>query len=89
MEFAFKESDEALRAEVRSFLKEQLGSAGSTGGGLGARSDDDFERALHFNQELAKRSWIAPAWPKEYGGREGPEPVRYGDYEKNGIAVDF
>ncbi len=27
--------------------------------------------------------------PKEYGGREGPEPVRYGDYEKNGIAVDF
>ncbi len=27
--------------------------------------------------------------PVEYGGRDGPEPVRYGDYEKNGIAVDF
>jgi len=27
--------------------------------------------------------------PKEYGGREGPEPVRYGDYEKKGLAVDF
>ncbi|GKY86779.1 DUF1674 domain-containing protein [Sinisalibacter aestuarii] len=27
--------------------------------------------------------------PKEYGGRDGPEPVRYGDYEKKGIAVDF
>ncbi len=27
--------------------------------------------------------------PIEYGGRDGPEPVRYGDYEKKGIAVDF
>lgn len=27
--------------------------------------------------------------PREYGGREGPEPVRYGDYEKKGIAIDF
>ena len=27
--------------------------------------------------------------PKELGGRVGPEPVRYGDWEKKGIAVDF
>ena len=27
--------------------------------------------------------------PVEYGGRDGPEAVRYGDWEKNGIAVDF
>ncbi len=27
--------------------------------------------------------------PKELGGRDGPEPVRYGDWEKKGIAVDF
>ena len=27
--------------------------------------------------------------PKELGGREGPEPVRYGDWETIGIAVDF
>ena len=25
----------------------------------------------------------------EVGGRKGPEPTRYGDWEKNGIAVDF
>lgn len=25
----------------------------------------------------------------ELGGRDGPDPVRYGDWEKNGIAVDF
>jgi len=27
--------------------------------------------------------------PPELGGRNGPEPVRYGDWEKKGIAVDF
>ena len=26
---------------------------------------------------------------KEVGGRNGPEPTRYGDWEKGGIAVDF
>ncbi len=27
--------------------------------------------------------------PKEWGGREGPEPTRYGDWEKNGRCIDF
>jgi hypothetical protein len=27
--------------------------------------------------------------PKEIGGRDGPEPVRYGDWEKNGRCIDF
>ncbi|KAF1713290.1 hypothetical protein CSC71_08155 [Pseudoxanthomonas sangjuensis] len=27
--------------------------------------------------------------PKEVGGREGPEPTRYGDWEKNGRCIDF
>lgn len=31
----------------------------------------------------------APAKPKEVGGREGPEPTRYGDWEVKGICVDF
>ena len=26
---------------------------------------------------------------KEIGGPDGPEPTRYGDWEVNGIAVDF
>lgn len=27
--------------------------------------------------------------PKEIGGRNGPEPTRYGDWEKAGICSDF
>jgi len=30
----------------------------------------------------------APA-PVEIGGRKGPEPTRYGDWEKNGRCIDF
>ena len=26
---------------------------------------------------------------RELGGRDGPEPTRYGDWEKKGIASDF
>lgn len=27
--------------------------------------------------------------PAEVGGRDGPDPARYGDWEKGGIATDF
>lgn len=31
----------------------------------------------------------AAAMPKELGGPSGPEPTRYGDWERKGICVDF
>jgi hypothetical protein len=38
----------------------------------------------------ARRMAAAPkALPKEEGGRQGPEPTRFGDWEKKGIAIDF
>lgn len=30
-----------------------------------------------------------PKMPKEIGGPTGPEPTRYGDWEKNGRCTDF
>jgi hypothetical protein len=27
--------------------------------------------------------------PTEIGGREGPEPTRFGDWERNGRCIDF
>ncbi|MBK8069466.1 MAG: DUF1674 domain-containing protein [Rhodanobacteraceae bacterium] len=26
---------------------------------------------------------------REFGGRAGPDPTRYGDWEKNGRCIDF
>lgn len=46
------------------------------------------QRAL-AEAEARRRAATGPALPRELGGREGPEPVRYGDWEKKGIAIDF
>jgi hypothetical protein len=45
-------------------------------------------RALAEAEERRKAA-AAQILPKEIGGRDGPEPVRYGDWERKGIAVDF
>ena len=47
------------------------------------------QRALAEAEERRKAAAKQQPLPTEYGGSDGPEPVRYGDYEKNGIAVDF
>lgn len=55
-------------------------------------SQDDIpeaaKRALAEAEER-RRNAKKLSLPKELGGRNGPEPVRYGDWEKDGIAVDF
>ncbi len=30
-----------------------------------------------------------PVQPREIGGRDGPEPTRFGDWEKSGRCIDF
>ena len=47
------------------------------------------QRALAEADERRKKTEAEAPLPKELGGRDGPEPVRYGDWEKKGIAVDF
>ena len=44
------------------------------------------ERAL---AEAEARRKEAEALPKEIGGRDGPEPTRYGDWESKGLISDF
>ena len=47
------------------------------------------QRALAEAEARRKAASKAKPLPKELGGRDGPEPVRYGDWEKKGLAVDF
>jgi len=46
-----------------------------------ALAEAEARRAAARAEEAAR--------PKEYQGPKGPEPTRYGDWEKNGIASDF
>ena len=49
---------------------------------------DVAKQALAEAEERRKAAKDA-VLPKEYGGRDGPEPIRYGDWESKGIASDF
>ena len=46
------------------------------------------ERAL-AEAEARKKAEKQKKLPKELGGRDGPEPTRFGDWEKKGITSDF
>lgn len=50
---------------------------------------DAAKRALAEAEARRKAAEDKAALPKELGGRDGPEPVRYGDWEKKGLAIDF
>src|SRR5690606_13123180 len=75
MELIDTPQEAAFRAEVRTFIKEH-GSKARPGGNGGGRGEDaesgwsaDYrERTKGWRDALGERGWIAPAWPKEYGG---------------------
>jgi hypothetical protein len=46
----------------------------------------EARRAL---EEAAARRQASAPLPNEQGGPVGEEPTRFGDWERNGIAVDF
>lgn len=46
------------------------------------------KRALAEAEERRKAA-KDEARPVELGGRDGLDPVRFGDWEKKGIAIDF
>lgn len=46
----------------------------------------EAERAL-AEAEVRRRQDVER--PKEIGGPPGPEPTRYGDWERRGLAADF
>ncbi len=56
------------------------------------QSNDDLpeaaKRALAEAEERRKKAKESEQ-PTEVGGRDGPDPVRFGDWEKGGIAIDF
>jgi hypothetical protein len=69
-------------------IARENGCAASTDGGPDAASP--AATALAEAEERRRRQAMRDqARPREIGGRKGPEPTRYGDWEKGGIASDF
>ncbi|MEO0387258.1 MAG: DUF1674 domain-containing protein [Pseudomonadota bacterium] len=53
-----------------------------------ARRKAAAARAL-AEAEARRKETPKPALPPELGGRDGPEPTRFGDWERKGITSDF
>ena len=47
------------------------------------------DEALVPTREPELQPAAKPETAAEIGGRDGPEPTRYGDWEKNGRCIDF
>lgn len=53
---------------------------------MGKAMDDNHPK----EKPAAEPGKVPPAAPvPEVGGRDGPEPTRYGDWEVGGICTDF
>jgi len=46
-------------------------------------------RSERATGETARQDGAGEAGQGETGGRGGPDPTRYGDWEKNGRCIDF
>jgi len=64
---------EALRTEVRAFLKEEI--AAGTFDPNSTHLDSAFN--IEFSRKCGKRGWIGMTWPKKYGGGERSFLERY------------
>ncbi|TWT00698.1 acyl-CoA dehydrogenase family protein [Reyranella sp. CPCC 100927] len=63
---------EALRTEIRAFLKETLPTIKG-----GDRYKTWSSRSPEFSQKMGARGWIGVTWPKKYGGGEKSFLHRY------------
>lgn len=80
-----KVDSQGLRAELRmpkSTDKPEPGRALSPAAQRALREAEERRR-------LAEERKAADPKPKEVGGPKGPEPTRYGDWEKDGLTSDF
>jgi alkylation response protein AidB-like acyl-CoA dehydrogenase len=75
MNLDFSPEENAFRAEVRAFIKDNypadLRAAQDAGGPL---TKDQY---LSWHKVLAKKGWVAPSWPKEFGGTDWTPTQKY------------
>ena len=65
MDFRFTPEEEAFRKEVRDFIEKEC-PPDLMGGDV--NFFQQVGNLFAWRAKLAKKGWVAPAWPKEYGG---------------------
>jgi acyl-CoA dehydrogenase len=68
MDISFSSEHEAFRTEVQAFLHESLDDELREAQRFCPGIFLDYEHNIRWHQILHAKGWIAPSWPKEYGG---------------------
>jgi alkylation response protein AidB-like acyl-CoA dehydrogenase len=71
MDFKFTEDEEAFRREVRLWLQQEIPQRWiELDPGIWEETEESWALAREFQRKLGRKGWLAPAYPKEYGGLE-------------------
>jgi len=68
MDLSFSKEDEAFRQEVRQFIEESYTAEMRAKHARSKHGYMDKETHVKWQKSLAKKGWLAPNWPEEYGG---------------------
>jgi alkylation response protein AidB-like acyl-CoA dehydrogenase len=75
MDLSFSPEEEAFRQDVRAFIADAKPKLPNIGAAESA--DRSKEEYLAWHKLLYKKGWVAPLWPKEYGGTGWNVTQRY------------
>jgi len=71
MDFRFSVEEEAFRQEVRQWLREEIPPRWTElDPGLWEETEESWALLRQFQRKLGDKGWLAPAYPKAYGGSE-------------------
>jgi alkylation response protein AidB-like acyl-CoA dehydrogenase len=71
VDVSYSDEDEAFRAEIRTWLEDNLTGEFAAVKGLGGpgKEHQAIDERLAWNRHLAAHGWTGVGWPKEHGGR--------------------
>ena len=82
MDFKFSAEEEAFRQELRAWLQKTVPPDWE---GVFLEEDEESWRfGRTFINKLAQKGWMAPAWPREYGGMEASPALQLVYHEEMG-----
>ena len=71
MDFRFTEEEVAFKAEVHRWLKQEIPRRWTElDPGIWEETEESWSISRQFQRKLGQKGWLAPAYPKEYGGLE-------------------
>jgi hypothetical protein len=71
MDFRFTEDEEVFRREVRQWLEQEIPQRWiELAPGIWEETEESWTLAREFQRKLGQKGWLAPAYPREYGGLE-------------------